>query len=202
MNSRTVVLVTDVLKPLLLVTHVAAANTLHVRVTDMKTDQSLQAERKWVHKAANQLLMCRAIKAWKQFQEQQQHMRSAVNTADRHFETTLMTHALHAWRNASVHVSSSEHDCAAVATDTSRAQELPPMAGSGGAGRHTGTFARPRSAGAGPKVGRCANVVVGHVRQAAGSKKRSQSTPRSTGSRQQQYVSCRWYSSTNLINVQ
>lgn len=147
-----------------------------------------------MHKAANQLLMCRAMKAWTHFQSSKQHTRSAMLTAQRHFETTLMTHALCAWRHLCVHASSGERECVVAATDISREQQqLPPMACTGRSSRHTDGYTRPSSAGAGPKVGRCAQVVVGHVRQPSVGKKwrnqkRSQSTPRTAGSYQQQYA--------------
>lgn len=164
---------------------------------NIRVEWLLQAERKWVQKAAIQLLMRRAMKAWIQFREYQQHKRGAALTAHMHFETTLMSHALHAWRLLCVHALPSEHGCAtAVGMEACRQAEFPEVVGCGHSGRCRGDDTRPSSAGAGagPRVGRHAHVVVGHVRQASGSKKRqnqkrSQSAPRAAGSRLTKYDS-------------
>jgi hypothetical protein len=131
--------------------------------------------------------MGRAMKAWKQFLEHQQLKRSMRRAAQRHFETTLIAHALQGWRQRTAHVMSSEHACGAVAgCEVCRHQGAPGAHSEHLAGcMHCGT--RPSSAGAGPKVGKRAHVVLGRVRRAARCKrraanqKRSQSAPRMGG---------------------
>jgi hypothetical protein len=150
----------------------------------------MQAERKWVHKAAAQLLMCRAMKAWMQWKENLQHKRATVPAARRHFESTLMCKVLQAWQNRCVGAASSEHSClAAQGLEAGSEQELP-AANCEHADRCGGHNNRPRSAGARPKVGKRAHVVVGHVRQTVGCRQRhNQSVPRSSRSRVSRCVS-------------
>jgi hypothetical protein len=131
--------------------------------------------------------MCRAMKAWRQFQEHQQHKRSMMQTALRHFETTLIKHSMCGWRQKCLHAPSSEHGSGAgVRREACRHQGVPEAHSEHFPGC-VGCGARPSSAGAGPKVGRQARVVVGHVRRASGNKrrptnqKRSQSAPRIGG---------------------
>lgn len=150
----------------------------------------LQAERKWVQKAASQLLLSRAIRAWMQFCENQKSTRDTTLLARRHFTTTLMSRTMQGWQRLCVGAAIHDYGCeVAVGIEECRQHELHTVCNK----PHPCGMARPKSAGAGPKVGKRALVVVGHVREGLGHKvtqpQRCRSAPRPNTSRKTRYAS-------------